>query len=41
MIFALHQTAEDNLNEFEEEVIATVEDIFYMDYLLKSVSTVE
>ena len=40
-IFALHQTAEDNLNEFEEEVIATVKDNFYIDDMLKSVSTVE
>ena len=40
-IFALHQTAEDNLNEFEEEIVATVIDNFYMDNLLKSVSTVE
>ena len=40
-IFALHQTAEDDLNEFEEEVIATVKDNFYIDDLLKSVPTVE
>ena len=40
-IFALHQTAEDNSNEFKEEVIATVKDNLYIDDLLKSVSTVE
>ena len=40
-IFALHQTAEDNLNEFAEEIVATVKDNFYMDDLLKTVSTVE
>ena len=31
--FPLHQTAEGNLNEFEEEIVPTVKDNFYMDDL--------
>ncbi len=35
--FALRKTAEDNINEFDEEVVETVKKNFYVDYCLKSV----
>ena len=40
-IYALHQTARDNINKFTPEVIQTVFKSFYVDDLLKSVKSVE
>ena len=39
--FALLQTAEDNLNEFDDLTIGTVRRYFYVDGCLKAVHSVE
>ena len=39
--FALRRTAEDNKDEFSEDVVRTVKRNFYVDDCLKSVKSVE
>ena len=39
--FALRKTAEDNKEDFEEEVVKTVKRNFYVDDCLKSVKSVD